>query len=133
MLSNDNKTNDTAAEMTTATATTAPKKKSPKLKSLAKTNASILTKTTYFTKIVNAAFDSVDVDKSGDVTLEELYSGLLLIHLKMAIYVGAPACRVSNDTLCKFVPTILSCSTNFLTDLHHSSLPARSTSQRCSI
>ena len=36
----------------------------------------------------------LSVDKSGDVTLEELYAGLLLIHLKMAIYVGAPACRV---------------------------------------
>ena len=35
----------------------------------------------------------IDVDKSGDVTLEELYAGFLLIHLKMAVYVGAPACR----------------------------------------
>jgi hypothetical protein len=38
----------------------------------------------------------VDADKSGDITLDEMYAGLLLIHLKLAVYVGAPACRVSN-------------------------------------
>eukprot|EP00984_Skeletonema_dohrnii_P014483 scaffold6088_cov140-Skeletonema_dohrnii-CCMP3373.AAC.21 len=77
----------------TTPTTSAIKKKSGAVKNLAKKRSSILTKTTYFTKIVNSAFDKVDVDKSGGVTLEELYSGLLLIHLQMAIYVGAPACR----------------------------------------
>ena len=53
-----------------------------------------LTSTKFFERRVDSAFSTVDVDKSGDVTCEELYAGLLLIHLKMAIYVGAPACRV---------------------------------------
>jgi len=53
-----------------------------------------LTSTKFFESRVDSAFQTVDVDKSGDVTCEELYAGLLLIHLKMAIYVGAPACRV---------------------------------------
>ena len=93
--------NDTATATTTPT-TSAIKKKSGAVKNLVKKRSSILTKTSYFTKIVNSAFDKVDVDKSGGVTLEELYSGLLLIHLQMAIYVGAPACRVSLFCSCFF-------------------------------
>ena len=61
---------------------------------LIRTNKSWLTSTQYFQKAVDSSFAMIDVDKSGDVTLEELYAGLLLVHLKMAIYVGAPACRV---------------------------------------
>jgi len=51
------------------------------------------TKTSYFQKAIDSSFDTIDTDKSGDVTLEELYAGLLLIHLKLAVYAGAPACR----------------------------------------
>ena len=71
------------------------KLRSSAISKLVKKKASYLTNTEYFRNTVNSAFDKIDVDKSGDVTLEELYAGLLLIHLKMAIYVGAPACRVS--------------------------------------
>jgi len=60
---------------------------------LRKITRSLFTRTTYFQRLVDSSFDMVDVDKSGDVTLEELYSGLLLIHLKLAVYAGAPACR----------------------------------------
>ena len=62
-------------------------------KKLLSQNKSWLTSTKYFNKAIDTSFDMIDVDKSGDVTLEELYAGLLLIHLKMAVYVGAPACR----------------------------------------
>ncbi|KAL7535728.1 hypothetical protein ACHAWF_005252 [Thalassiosira exigua] len=55
-----------------------------------------LTRTEYFQKAIESSFQTIDVDKSGDVTLEELHAGLLLVHLKMAVYVGAPACRVRN-------------------------------------
>ena len=67
---------------------------SNKVSTLLQSKKSWLTSTKYFTKAINSSFDMIDVDKSGDVTLEELYAGLLLIHLKMAVYVGAPACRV---------------------------------------
>ena len=57
-------------------------------------SSSWLTRTRYFQKAIDSSFELIDVDKSGDVTLEELYAGLLLIHLNMAVYVGPPACRV---------------------------------------
>lgn len=62
-------------------------------KNLIAAKKSWLTSTQYFQRAIDSSFDMIDVDKSGDVSLEELYAGLLLIHLKMAIYVGAPACR----------------------------------------
>lgn len=109
MFSNGTNKNDTA-EPTTAASAADPKNKSPKLKRLVKRSASVLTKTTFFANIVNSSFESVDVDKSGAVTLEELYSGLLLIHLKMAVYVGAPACRVSlmSTAVALCLPVIIS-------------------------
>ena len=70
------------------------RKKRSKISALVKSKASRFTQSKYFGKLVDKSFASVDVDKSGDVTLEELYAGLLLIHLNMAKYVGSPACRV---------------------------------------
>jgi Ca2+-binding EF-hand superfamily protein len=42
---------------------------------------------------VDWAFKSIDIDKSGRVDKKELYSGLVLIHLKLAAYLGPAACR----------------------------------------
>lgn len=70
-------------------------KSKSKLTNLLQTKSSWLTQTRYFQKVVDWSFDVIDSDDSGDVSLEELYSGLLLVHLKFAVYVGAPACRVS--------------------------------------
>lgn len=70
------------------------RKKRSKISALVKSKVSRFTRSKYFGKLVDKSFASVDVDKSGDVTLEELYAGLLLIHLNMAKYVGSPACRV---------------------------------------
>eukprot|EP01082_Thalassiosira_pseudonana_P006783 g15042.t1 g15042 contig21:430537-432225(+) len=58
-----------------------------------KSKTSWLTQTKQFQRAIDASFAMVDEDKSGFVTLDELYAGLLLIHLKFAVYVGAPACR----------------------------------------
>ena len=61
-------------------------------------NTSWLTSSRFFQKLVDRSFEVVDADQSGDVTLDELYAGLLLIHLRLAVYVGAPACRVSDGS-----------------------------------
>lgn len=65
-----------------------------KLRDTVQKNSSWLTRSKYFEQAVQASFDMVDADNSGDITLDEMYAGLLLIHLKLAVYVGAPACRV---------------------------------------
>ena len=59
-------------------------------------NASWLTSSKFFQRFIDRSFAIVDADGSGDVTLDELYAGLLLVHLRLAYYVGSPACRVSD-------------------------------------
>ena len=66
-----------------------------KLSQMKRNNSSWLTRSKFFQKMVDGSFDTVDADDSGDVTLDELYAGLLLLHLKLGVYVGSPACRVS--------------------------------------
>ena len=58
-----------------------------------KLKTSWLSRTKWFTKMSNAAFAIVDADESGEVDEKELYSGLLLIHLKLGCYAGPAACR----------------------------------------
>lgn len=65
----------------------------PTARDLAESKLSWLTRTRYFQRVIDSSFDTIDADGSGAVTLEELYAGLLLIHLATARYVGAPACR----------------------------------------
>lgn len=67
--------------------TTAVKRPKKKLKT------SWLSRTKAFTKMSDSAFDIVDADGSGEVDEKELYSGLLLIHLKLGCYAGPAACR----------------------------------------
>lgn len=51
-----------------------------------------ITKTKAFREMCDKVFDSIDTDGSGTVDEKELYSGLLLIHLKLGMYIGSPAC-----------------------------------------
>ena len=60
-------------------------------------------RTAYFEKLCNAAFDLVDNDGSGTVDDKELYSGLLLIHLKLGTYAGPAACRPLSRERCQAV------------------------------
>jgi len=53
----------------------------------------MLTRSKFFEKIVNYSFDVIDSDGSGTIDKKELYAGLVLIHLKLAAYVGPAACR----------------------------------------
>ncbi|VEU43950.1 unnamed protein product [Pseudo-nitzschia multistriata] len=50
-------------------------------------------RSSFFQKLCDDTFDSIDVDGSGKIDESELYRGLLLIHLKLGIYFGAPACK----------------------------------------
>ena len=102
-------------------------RRSSKISALAKSSVSRFTQSEYFSKLVDKSFASVDVDKSGDVTLEELYAGLLLIHLNMAKYVGSPACRVRRFQHESKFRIGLNLLVPFL-----ASLPARNTSLRSS-
>lgn len=58
-----------------------------------KYRGSWLTRTKRFRQLSNWAFDVIDTDGSGSVDEKELYSGLLLIHLKLGCYAGPAACR----------------------------------------
>jgi Ca2+-binding EF-hand superfamily protein len=50
-------------------------------------------RTKYFRQMCDTAFAGIDLDGSGEVDEKELYSGLLLIHLKMGCYAGPAACK----------------------------------------
>jgi len=54
-----------------------------------------LSRSKYFRQLTDQAFELVDQDGSGEVDEKELYSGLLLIHLKLGSYAGPAACKVS--------------------------------------
>lgn len=64
-----------------------------------KLKASWLARRKFFVKMADQAFELVDADGSGDVDEKELYSGLLLIHLKLGCYAGPAACRVRHCIL----------------------------------
>jgi hypothetical protein len=77
----------------TTTSTTNKTKKMNKTKKEVATVGNFLTRTKFFQEMLEWAFDQVDADGSGNVDEKELYSGLLLIHLKLGTYAGPAACK----------------------------------------
>lgn len=76
----------------------------PKVNSNSKQQAtSWLCRTKRFQRMCDMAFDAIDTDQSGSVDEKELYSGLLLIHLKLGLYAGPAACRPIDRKKCKHV------------------------------
>jgi hypothetical protein len=63
------------------------------LKESQKKQGNWLTRSKAFANLTKWAFDQIDDDGSGQVDKKELYTGLLIIHLELAKYVGAAACR----------------------------------------
>ena len=57
-----------------------------------KSKGNMLTRTKMFKKLIASAFETIDIDKSGAVDKTEMYTGLLMIHLKLATYAGPAAC-----------------------------------------
>lgn len=71
--------------------------------SVVRQRTSWLCRTRHFAKLCDWAFDVVDTDGSGSVDEKELYSGLLLIHLKLGTYAGPAACRPLGREQCHSV------------------------------
>ena len=71
--------------------------------------SSMWSRSGHFRKLSDRAFELVDSDGSGYVDKKELYSGLLVIHLTLATYMGPAACRVSAEVVpCKLMLESLS-------------------------
>jgi Ca2+-binding EF-hand superfamily protein len=57
-------------------------------------------RTKFFKEWCDDAYDNIDMDDSGSIDEKELYSGLLMIHLKMGLYAGAAACKPISRERC---------------------------------
>ena len=55
-------------------------------------SSSILTRAKFFRTLSHWAFTVCDADDTGRVNKDELYAGILLVHVNLAKYVGAAAC-----------------------------------------
>merc|ERR1719491_679434 len=64
-------------------------------------SSTFLTRSFLFKKFIREVFKDIDTDKSNNIDKDELYKGVLLIHLQLAMYAGPAACRVSVETLLK--------------------------------
>ena len=58
-------------------------------------NTNWITRSKWFKNLSKWAFSVCDKDKTGHITKAELYTGVILVHLKIAKYAGAAACFVS--------------------------------------
>ncbi|KAL7559313.1 hypothetical protein ACA910_002481 [Epithemia clementina (nom. ined.)] len=63
-----------------------------KFETLLKGSSSILTRAKFFERLAHWAFTVCDGNGTGQVNKDELYAGLLLVHVNLAKYVGAAAC-----------------------------------------
>lgn len=70
-------------------------KPTSKSKALLEKSKNILTESKPFQMMVESSFKSMDRSGNGQVSKDELYAGLLLVHLKLAKFAGAAACYVS--------------------------------------
>jgi hypothetical protein len=62
--------------------------------------SSILTRTRPFKKLAKWAFDACDADDKGRISKDELYAGILLVHIQLAKYVGVAACFPPTRQVC---------------------------------
>lgn len=62
------------------------------------TGSNLLTRTNAFHKLVHWSFQQCDTNCSGQIQKEELYTGILLVHLQLAKYAGVAACYPPSRT-----------------------------------
>jgi len=60
----------------------------------------MLTESKPFQMMVESTFKSMDRTGNGHVSKDELYAGLLLVHLKLAKFAGAAACYPPGKSIC---------------------------------
>lgn len=87
------------------------------------TNTNFLTRSKPFQKLVDATFKSMDEDGHGSITKDELYAGVLMIHLKVAKFAGSAACyvsfNISSSFEINFISLILTRFVSLLLSLSH--------------
>ncbi|CAB9500308.1 expressed unknown protein [Seminavis robusta] len=76
---------------TTSTTTTPTSAATPSEEEVVQTG-NMFTRSKMFKSMVKWAFSICDDDKSGEIGKDELYTGVLLVHLYIAKYAGAAAC-----------------------------------------
>lgn len=87
---------------TTITKISDQKKTKPKV-SIVSYCLNYLCHTQYFHNLCNTIFDLIDEDKSGYIDQNELYQGMLLIHLKLGCHAGPAACKPIPKQRCQTI------------------------------
>lgn len=84
---------------------------------LAEESSTIITRSWFFRRMMKRSFQKMDYNGNGKVSQKELYTGLLLIHLQLANYVGPSACSPNDegtiDVSTIFVNIIIKLNYNF--------------------
>ena len=63
------------------------------LNKLNKQSGNIITKSKFFRSIATRVFNDLDIDASQTLDVDELYTGVLLVHLQLAKFAGSAACK----------------------------------------
>ena len=95
-----NNNNKESTESSTIKTIASLKKKATTSNNNKRRKSSWFCRTSFFDHLCNGAFDCIDIDRSNSVDSKELYSGLLLIHLKLGCYAGPAACRPLSRERC---------------------------------
>jgi hypothetical protein len=61
---------------------------------------SFLTRTRAFQRLTKWAFEECDMKKTGMISKNDFYAGMLLVHVQLAKYVGSAACFPPTRTVC---------------------------------
>ena len=78
-----------------ASSTSSALQSSPSSLDQAKTVGNNFTRSRFFQALVNWAYGVCDSSGMGHLNKDELYAGLLLVHVKLAKFAGPAACFVS--------------------------------------
>jgi len=91
---------DTKAVATMDPTTSTNTTNASKPQALLEKSKNILTESKFFQTMVESSFQSMDRTGNGQVSKDELYAGLLLVHLKLAKFAGPAACYPPEKSVC---------------------------------